>query len=140
MHKRVRDFFLDYEKANSSSDPNAICELYAESFMFAGPHGVRAVKKEDFVQMVPRMKMYFASRGVSGTDLQTVEAIPLDSRYLLAKVVWRVNFRNSLGSKHVDVSATYVLARGQADELSIVVQIDHQDLARKIEGQRNGQP
>jgi hypothetical protein len=36
----------------------------------------------------------------------------------------------------VDVSATYVLMRGQDDALSIVFQIDHQDLAALISDQQ----
>jgi len=107
--------------------------------MFAGPTGVQAIKKEDFIKIVPKMKMRFSSMGISETDLQTVETSPLDSRYLLANVVWKVDFYDSLGSKHVDVSATYVLEQRQEDTLSIVFQIDHQDLASTIKGHQNTQ-
>ena len=135
MNQRVKEFFLTYDKANSSSDVSAIGSLYADSFMFGGPNGVRAVKKEDFLKIVPKMKMQFSSMGISETQLETVEASPLDSKYLLAKVVWRIHFRDSHGSKSVDASATYVLARGLENALSIVFQIDHQDLASTIKKQ-----
>lgn len=136
MNQRVKEFFLTYEKANSSSDVSAIGSLYADSFTFGGPNGVQAVKKEDFLKVVPKMKMHFSSMGISETELEAVEASPLDSKYLLAKVVWRINFRDSQGNKHVDASATYVLARGKDDALSIVFQIDHQDLASTIKKQQ----
>jgi ketosteroid isomerase-like protein len=139
MDQRVKAFFLRYEKANSSSDVSAIGGLYADTFMFGGPNGVQAIKKEDFLKVVPKMKVHFSSMGLSETQLQTVETNPLDSKYLLAKVVWRIKFRNSFGSKHVDASATYVLAHEQGDALSIVFQIDHQDLASVIKGQQNTQ-
>jgi hypothetical protein len=103
--------------------------------MFGGPNGVHAVKKEDFLKVVPKMKAHFSSLGLSETLLQTVDANPLDSKYLLAKVAWRMNFRNSSGSKHVNAFATYILLRGRGDALSIVFQIDHQDLASVIKEQ-----
>ena len=139
MDQRIREFFLQYEKANSSSDVSAIGGLYADTFMFGGPNGVQAVKKEDFLKVIPRMKVHFSSIGLSATQLQTVEAKPLDSKYLLATVVWRMTLRSASGSKHVDASATYVLVQGQGDAFSIVFQIDHQDLASVIKAQQNNQ-
>lgn len=137
MNQRVKEFFLQYEKANSSSDVSAIGSLYADMFMFGGPDGVQTIKNEDFLKVVPKMKMSFSSMGLSETQLQTVESKPLDSKYLLATVVWRMKLGNSSGSKHVDASATYILVRGPGDALSIVFQIDHQDLARVINSQQN---
>jgi len=139
MDQRVKEFFLQYERANYSSDIPAIGGLYADTFMFGGPNGVQAVKKEDFLKIVPKMKAHFSSMGISETKLQTVEAKPLDSKYLLAKVAWRMNLSNSVRSKHVDTFATYVLVRGQGDTLAIVFQIDHQDLASVIKEQQNTQ-
>ncbi len=135
MDQRVKEFFLKYEKANSSSDVSGISGLYADTFMFGGPQGVQAVKKEDFLKVVPKMKAYFSSMGLSETQLQAVEANPLDSKYLLATVVWKIKLRIAFASKHVEASATYVLVRGQGDTFSIVFQIDHQDLASVIEGE-----
>ena len=104
--------------------------------MFGGPNGVQAVNKLDFLKVVPKMKTHFSSMGLSETQLQGVEVYALDSKYLLAKVAWRMKFRNS-SSKHLDTSATYVLVRGNGDALSIVLQIDHQDLASVIKAQQN---
>jgi ketosteroid isomerase-like protein len=139
MDQRVKEFFLQYERANSSSDVSAIGGLYADTFMFGGPNGVQAVKKDDFLKVIPKMKAHFSSMGLSETQLQTVETNPLDSKYLLVKVVWKMKLRNSSDSKHVDAFATYVLVRGQGDALSIVFQLDHQDLASVIEEWRNTQ-
>ena len=139
MDQQVNEFFLQYERANSTSDVAEIGGLYADTFMFGGPNGVQAVKKGDFLKVVPKMKAYFSSMGLTETQLQTVEANPLDSKYLLAKVAWRMTLRNSSSSRHVDAFATYVLVRGSEDALSIVFQIDHQDLANVIKEQQNTQ-
>ena len=137
MDQRVKEFFLQYERANSCSDVSGIGDLYADTFMFGGPNGVQAVKKEDFLKVIPKMKAHFASMGLSETHLQTVEATPLSTKYLLVKAAWRMTIRNSSGDKHVDAFASYILLRGPADVLSIVFQIDHQDLASVLGDQQN---
>lgn len=137
MHQQVQEFFVTYQEANSSSDITAIGSLYADTFMFAGPHGVQSVKKDEFLKVIPKMKAHFSSLGLSETRLQSVQVNPLDSRYLLASVVWRMTLHNAPGTQHVDASATYVLAREQGGALSIVFQIDHQDLASVIKSRQN---
>jgi len=137
MDQRVKEFFLQYQRANSSSDVSAVGELYADTFMFGGPNGVQTVKKDDFLRVIPKMKAHFSSIGLSETQFQSVEASPISSKYLLAKATWRMTIRNLSGQKHVDTFATYILLRGQDDALSIVFQIDHQDLASVLKDQQN---
>jgi hypothetical protein len=45
-------------------------------------------------------------------------------------VDWRVNLP---AGKHVEATATYILAGVEGDALTIVFQMDHQDLASVIE-------
>ncbi len=137
MEKRVKEFFLQYERANSSSDVSGISALYADTFMFGGPNGAQAVNKRDFLKVVPKRKAYFSSMGLSETQLESVEASPIDSRYLLAKVAWKMKLQNSTGSRTLDTFATYILVRGNGDALSIVFQIDHQDLASVVKELRS---
>ena len=130
MAVKFADHFLWIARAMNLTGPDG---------MFGGPNGVQAVKKDDFLKVIPKMKAHFSSMGLSETQLQTVETDPLDSKYLLVKVVWKMKLRNSSDSKHVDAFATYILVRGQGDALSIVFQLDHQDLASVIEEWRNTQ-
>lgn len=134
MARQVKEFFLRFEEANASSDVSALGNLYSDSFMFGGPKGVQAVKKADFLRMLPNLKTRLYSLGLSETKLQTVDAKSLDSRYVLATVVWRMSLGKSPQSKHFDASSTYILLRGQDDALSIVLQIDHQDLQALLRG------
>jgi ketosteroid isomerase-like protein len=129
MEQQAKEFFVRYERANSTSDVPAIGDLYADTFMFGGPNGTQAVKKEDFLRVIPKMKAHYSSMGLAETQLQTVEATLLSSKYVLAKTAWRMTIRNSSGDRHVEAFATYILMREQADALSIVFQIDHQELA-----------
>src|SRR5581483_11536776 len=113
MDQRVKEFFLKYEQANFRSDLDGIGSLYADTFMFGGPNGVQAVKKEDFLKVVPKMKAHFSSMGLSGTELQSVEASALDSKYILATVVWKMNLTAAFASRQLKAPASYVLVRGQ---------------------------
>src|SRR5690242_6535303 len=132
MEQTVRRFFENYERANASSDSKAIGALYADTFMFGGPDGVQAVEKEVLLQVIPKRKAHFDSMGLCETPLKTLSASALDSKYLLAKVGWTMTVRNATGeSKMMEVFTTYVLQHTGAD-LSIVFQIDHQDLATTI--------
>ena len=81
MDQRVKEFFLQYERANSSSDVSGISALYADTFMFGGPNGVQSINKGDFLKVVPERKAYFSSMGLSETQLESVDASPIDSKY-----------------------------------------------------------
>ena len=139
MDQRVKEFFTQYEGANSTSNVSGIGALYADTFMFGGPNGVQAVNKEDFLKVVPKRKAYFSSMGLSGTQLESIEANSLDSKYLLAKVAWKMKLQDSSGSRTLDTFATYLLVRGNGDALSIVFQIDHQDLASVVKELQSSQ-
>lgn len=137
MNQLVEDFFSRYDEANRSLNFQAFDQLYAERFMFGGPHGVHVVEREGFLKVIPRMKAQLSSLGLLESRVESVEAHPLDSLHLLAKVGWRMEVRSASGSTHIDAFATFVLARAPEGALSIVFQIDHQDLSAILRSQQN---
>jgi hypothetical protein len=139
MDEGAKGFFQRYEALNSSSDAARIGELYADAFLFGGPGGVQAVRKEDFLKIIPKMKAYFSSLGVCETRLQTVETTALDPKYLLARVCWKIKLQTPSSPKDLDALASYILARGTEGAFSIVFQIDHQDLASAIKDEDKAQ-
>jgi len=141
MDELVKAFFETYEKANSTSDFAAIADLHAETFLFAAQDSAQAVRKADFLKVIPRTKEHFASLGLTGTRFSSVETTHLGHRYALAKVKWAMTLRTAKGGvKDFDAFATYVLQRGDHDNLSILLQLDHQDLAGVVSQERNGDP
>lgn len=124
----VEDFFRRYERANNDFDVQLIARLYADTFMFGNPQGVQAVKKEDFVKVLPRRKDFMKAAGLLSSHLDSVESSALDSKYMLVKTVWKMSFRTNNGR---DVTrkalATYVLS-AIGNSFEIVFQLDHQDL------------
>ena len=137
MDELVKAFFEAYAKANSALDVAAMGDLYAETFLFAVRNTAKPVRKEDFLKIVPRMKGHCASLGLTGTRLSSVETTELGSGYALAKVRWAMTLRTSNGLvKTFDTFATYLVQRDDHDRLSILFQLDHQDLAAVVKQER----
>ena len=128
----VNAFFAAYEQHIKASMPDQIAVQYADSFMFAGPHGTQAVRKEDFLKVLPKREGFFKAIGLSSTTMQSVETVPLADNYLLAKVTWQMRFEKEGAQPILDENlATYILQQ-QEDALQIVFQLDHQDLMQRV--------
>lgn len=133
MDQETRAFLEQYERANSESDISGIADLYADSFMFGGPQGVQSVKRDDFLKVIPRRKEHFRSIGLLESKVISLDEVSLDSKYVLAKTVWRMSFKKSPDVKmDTETSATFILER-KGKTLRIVFQIDHQDLTARVE-------
>jgi len=129
----VEEFFRRYEDANHDFEVASIVKLYADTFMFGNPQGVQAVKKEDFVKLLPRRKDFMKTAGLLSSRVDSVEASALDSKYMLVKTVWNMQFRTNQGAEVVrKTAATYVLS-ATGDSFEIVCQLDHQDLMKIVE-------
>jgi len=132
----AEDFFRLYEQANSDFDIQLISRLYADTFMFANPQGVQAVKKEDFVKLLPRRKDFMKAAGLLSSRIDSVAVAKLDSKYLLAKTVWNMRVRANNGDEVTGkTSATYILST-VGDSFEIVFHVDHQDLTKTVQDLR----
>ena len=129
----VEEFFRSYEQANNDFDVQLIAKLYAETFMFGNPQGVQAVKKEEFIKVLPRRKDFMKTAGLVSSRVDSAEASTLDSKYILVKTVWNMLFRTSNGGAVArKTSATYILS-SSGDSFEIVFQVDHQDLMKIVQ-------
>jgi ketosteroid isomerase-like protein len=129
----VKEFFDAYARATASCDPAFLESAYAEAFMFAGPAGVHAVKRDEFLKIVPKRKAFFAAVGLLASGIRRLDEIALDSRHVLVKAVWEFRFHKDQGREVVDEgAATYVLRR-EEDGLRILFQLDHQDLMKRVQ-------
>jgi hypothetical protein len=129
----VKAFFARYETANAISDLEQITACYAEVFMFGGPESVQCVKKEDFLKVLPRRKEFFRSRGLVSSNIDSLAASTLDSKYTLVKVIWNMRFDRSASEPiYSQNAASYVLSKA-SDSFQIVFQIDHQDFTKRLQ-------
>jgi hypothetical protein len=132
----AEEFFRLYEQANHDFDAQSIAKLYADTFMFGGPQGVQAVKKEEFVKVLPRRKEFMTTAGLLSSRIDSVQASTLDSKYVLAKTVWNMSFRDTNANEVTrKISATYVLSN-IGESFEIVLQLDHQDLMKIVQDLR----
>src|SRR5215472_417420 len=129
----VKSFFTRYEAANAIFDVEQIAACYAEVFMFGGPEGVQCVKREDFLRALPRRKEFFRARGLVSSNIDSLEASSMDSRYTLVKVIWNMRFDRSASEPiHCQNAASYILSSTNGRS-QIVFQIDHQDLRKRVQ-------
>jgi len=132
----AEEFFRLYEQANRDFDVQLIAKLYADTFMFGNPQGVQAVKKEDFVKVLPRRKEFMKTAGLLSSRVDSVQASTLDSKYVLVKTVWNMSFRGTNANEvALKISATYVLSN-IGESFEIVLQLDHQDLMKIVQDLR----
>lgn len=129
----VKAFFEDYEKSSNTPPPELIASQYGNSFMFAGPQGVQAVRKEDFLKALPKRDGFFKAVGLTSSRIQSLEETRLDDNYILVKAYWKMQFENGPERPAVaEIAATYLLYQ-QGALLQIVLQLDHQDLTKKVQ-------
>src|SRR5215469_17043628 len=106
----VEEFFRRYEQANNDFDVQSMAKLYADTFMFGNQQGVQAVRKEDFVKVLPRRKDFMKAAGLLSSRVDSLEASTLDSKYALVKTVWNMRVRASNGNEvSGKASTTYIL-------------------------------
>jgi ketosteroid isomerase-like protein len=131
--KAIRDFFEAYAEATASLDLAFLESAYGNTFMFAGPGGVQAVKRDDFLKVVPKRGAFFKSLGLVASEIRRLEETRLDDHHTMVQTQWSLRFERDAGRSIIaDTVATYVMRRQQGS-WQIVFQLDHQDLARRVE-------
>src|SRR5262245_21215968 len=130
----VRKFFEDYERSinasRSGEGPELIASLYSDSFMFAGPQGAQAVKKEDFLKALPKRQGFFKTVGLTSSTIRSLEETRLDDNYVMVKSYWNMRFEKEAEQPIIaETYATYILCQEESS-LRIACQLDHQDLMK----------
>ena len=130
--ERVKAFFDQYESNLDGTDPAAIAAQYGESFVFAGPQGTQAVRRDDFVRVLPKRQGFFKSAGLRSSRVGALEEAGWDGRCVLVKAQWRMQFESAAAPvSDLDLFATYLLQQ-QPDGLRIVFQLDHDDFTKRV--------
>ena len=129
----VRIFFETFEQVLAQSDPDLLTSIYADSFMFASLQGTQAVRRDDFLKVLPRRTGFFKSVGLTSTRLRDLDETRIDDSYVLVKVAWTMRFEKDPAHPiDLEALATYILFQ-QEGSLRIVFQLDHQDLTKAVQ-------
>ena len=133
VSERVKAFFDQYELNIGGSDPTAIAAQYGEAFVFAGPQGTQAVKRDDFVTVLPKRQGFFKSVGLRSSTVAALEETRVDDGWVLVKAQWRLTFEpTAMPASDIDVSAMYLLQQCP-DGFQIVFQRDYDDLTKRVQ-------
>ena len=131
--KEIREFFDAYAKATRSLDLAFLESAYGDTFMFASAGGVQAVKRDDFLKVVPKRGAFFRAAGLVGSEVSRLEEMGLDEKHTLIQTHWSLRFEKDRGRPIIEeIAATYVLRR-QPGSWQIVFQLDHQDLTKRVQ-------
>lgn len=131
--ERVKTFFDQYELNIAGSDPVVLAAQYGDSFVFAGPQGTQAVKRDDFVKVLPKRQGFFKAVGLRLSTIVALEEASLDDCCVLVKAQWRLRFEpTAMPATDVDVSALYLLQQ-DPNGLRIVFQRDYDDLTKRVQ-------
>jgi hypothetical protein len=108
----VKEFFEAYARATDSADSAFLGSAYGEAFMFASPGTVQAVKRDDFLKVVPKRRAFFAAAGLAASDVRGLEETLLDEHHLLVKARWTFRFERDPARPIIEEgAATYILRR-----------------------------
>jgi hypothetical protein len=69
----IREFFRQYARSRNTFDPDLIASQYPESWMFAGPDGVRVAVKADLLAGLAKGKEWLRTLGHTSTTLTSME-------------------------------------------------------------------
>ena len=128
----IKQLFDRYQKANEDFDVNAIAEFYADAFLFGQPQGTQTVKKDDFIQVLPRRKALMEKTGQQSSVIASLKDTRLDDQYIQVEIVWKMTYKKD-GKLIDDLNGTTYILYKKDSSLQIVVQIDHQDLMKKVQ-------
>jgi hypothetical protein len=122
---KVEAYFTEYERDFQKLDIKAIAEHYAENFLSAGPKGVIANNKKEFIEKADQFAQYYRDAGQKSARLISKTVIPISNEYCLVTVHWGAKFEK-LGNKEVEFDVSYLLQELNG-ELQVILFISHED-------------
>jgi uncharacterized protein DUF4440 len=128
----IREFFRQYERSRNTFDRDLIASQYAESFMYAGPDGVRVVVKADVLAGWAKGRESLKTLGHASTTMTSLDESMLDEHYALVRATFVWHFAQpSAQAIDVDVHATFILYTKDGT-LTIVFQHEHEDFQEAL--------
>jgi hypothetical protein len=128
----VQEFFDRYARSRTALDIDAIGSQYAETFMTAGPNGVRVVERAAVVAAFPKGQAFLKSLGHTSTRVESLQESPMDDRYVMARAQFAWRFQKASEEPlEAMVDSTFILFMDR-DALRIVFQHEHEDFQQVL--------
>jgi hypothetical protein len=121
----VRKLFTEYEKAFDALDLSKSAEFFADTFISAGPRGVIAQSKAEFLKLAHQAADFYKSLGQTSARILSMDETSISNEYSMVKVHWGVTFKKT-GDKMIEFDVTYFV-QNTGNEPKIIMFIAHQD-------------
>ena len=120
--------FERFEHEGPKTDAEPVQQMYADSFLVAGPGGTQIVKVADLAFAARKRQQLFDAAGCTSTRLAAILETPLDERYSLVRTEWRWRFERGAAVTDVTLPSSYLVEQSP-DGPRIVCYIMHADIA-----------
>jgi hypothetical protein len=128
----VREFFSQYARSRSAQDIGLIAAQYPDSFMFAGPKGVRVAEKPAVLAAFPKGQEFLKSLGHQSTEVLALDETKMDDHYVLVRAVFAWQFQRVPAARiDVKVDSTFILYLDQGVP-KIVFQHEREDFREAL--------
>jgi len=125
MDESVKKLFAEYEKAFAELDFNKSAEFFADTFISAGPRGVIAQSKAEFLKLAHQAAAFYKSLDQTSARILSADETPISNEYSMIKVHWGVTFRKTK-DRLIEFDVTYFV-QNIGTEPRIIMFIAHQD-------------
>jgi hypothetical protein len=121
----LEKLFARYEEAFQSLNFEKTSDFFADSFMSAGPHGVIAENKTEFLKQAEKAAQFYKVVEQTSVRILHEKEIRISENYALATIHWGATFKKT-GDKLIEFDVSYIVhLRGNCPE--IILFISHQD-------------
>jgi hypothetical protein len=121
----MNEFFSQYEQAFNALDVKGQADLFADTFVSLGPHGVIARSKEEFLSLAERFSGYYRSLGQEYAKILSLHETRISDEYALVKVHWGAKFKK-MPNDLVEFDVSY-LVQQLGGTKKIILFIAHED-------------
>jgi hypothetical protein len=126
MDEKIKKLFNEYEKAFSALDFKKNAEPFADTFISAGPKGVIAQDKKEFLKLSQQAADFYKSVGQESARIMGMKETEISKEYSLVTIHWGVKFAKT-GDNPVEFDVSYLVQHLPDQDPQIILFIAHQD-------------
>ena len=121
----IKAIFAEYEKAFASLDFKKSAGFFADTFISAGPRGVIAQSKAEFIKLANEAADFYRQVGQTSVKIISADETPISNEYSMVKVHWGATFKKTRDIL-IEFDVSYFIFRS-VPEPKIIMFIAHQD-------------
>jgi hypothetical protein len=121
----LQDLFGEYQKAFAALDIQKTAGFFADTFISAGPRGVIAQSKAEFLKLADQAADFYRRVGQTSARIISADEVPVSNEYSMVKVHWGVTFVKT-GERLIEFDVSYFVYKSVPNP-KIIMFIAHQD-------------